>query len=147
MANKIYRTASGRELDMQKLMLQNEEVRAVGNMNVNARGDVLDSDNKSVSNRNKQVNKIYRKQIGNVARDIPVVNSKKAAKIIAEKNVPVDDILKEIDAPKIEPVETPVEDAPSGGLAAAIAKAREVKQEQKPSPREEERSNDGVKKI
>jgi len=37
--------------------------------------------------------------------------------------------------------------APSGGLAAAIAKAREVKQEPAATPREQERGGSGVKKI
>ena len=37
--NHIYRTAKGREIDMGKLISQNELVPAVGNMQVNARGD------------------------------------------------------------------------------------------------------------
>jgi hypothetical protein len=39
--NHIYRTAKGREIDMGKLISQNELVPAVGNMQVNARGDKL----------------------------------------------------------------------------------------------------------
>jgi hypothetical protein len=38
---QIYRTAKGREIDMGKLISQNELVPAVGNMQVNARGDKL----------------------------------------------------------------------------------------------------------
>jgi hypothetical protein len=37
----IYRTAKGREIDMGKLIQKNELTPAVGNMQVNARGDKL----------------------------------------------------------------------------------------------------------
>jgi hypothetical protein len=42
MSQKIYKSAQGKVVDLGTLMLQNESVRAVGNMGVNARGDVLD---------------------------------------------------------------------------------------------------------
>ena len=38
---KMYRTMQGRMVDIEKLRVANEGVQAVGNMNVNARGDVL----------------------------------------------------------------------------------------------------------
>jgi len=38
---KMYRTMQGRMVDIDKLRAQNEDTPAVGNMNVNARGDVL----------------------------------------------------------------------------------------------------------
>lgn len=37
----VYRTAKGAQLDMLKLINQNEMTIAVGNMNVNARGDKI----------------------------------------------------------------------------------------------------------
>ena len=40
-----YRSAQGRVIDMNSMALKNEKVRAVGNMKVNARGDVLDQNN------------------------------------------------------------------------------------------------------
>jgi hypothetical protein len=45
MTNKIYKSAMGKTVDMGSLLLQNENTRAVGNMGVNARGDLLDSSN------------------------------------------------------------------------------------------------------
>jgi len=39
------RSALGREINMSALASRNEKVRAVGNMRVNARGDLLDSNN------------------------------------------------------------------------------------------------------
>lgn len=59
MTKNVYRTAQGKMIDMGKLMLQNEQVRAVGNMNVNARGDVLDAENRVVEKKNRQVQKQY----------------------------------------------------------------------------------------
>ena len=38
---RMYRTMQGKMVDIEKLRSANEAVRAVGNMNVNARGDVL----------------------------------------------------------------------------------------------------------
>lgn len=151
---QVYKTANGKEIDMQQLALKNEEVRAVGNMNVNARGDVIDNKNKKTSTRASQVNKIYRKQIGNVAVDEPIVSSKKAANVAkqyAASEQPsgaVTEILAGLDEPMVEasPVAAPIDDAvreaavestaeakptdesaPAGGLAAAIAAANKDK--------------------
>ena len=38
---KLYRTMQGKMIDIEKLRGANENVQAVGNMNVNARGDIL----------------------------------------------------------------------------------------------------------
>jgi hypothetical protein len=62
MAGKIYKTALGKTVDMGKLVLQNEKVRAVGNMKVNARGDMIDDMNRVISSKTDQVNKQYNKQ-------------------------------------------------------------------------------------
>jgi len=62
MAGKIYKTALGKTVDMGKLSMQNEKVRAVGNMKVNARGDIIDDMNRVISSKNDQVNKQYNKQ-------------------------------------------------------------------------------------
>ena len=41
MAKKTYRTAQGKMVDFGALLSQNENVPALGNMNVNARGDEI----------------------------------------------------------------------------------------------------------
>ena len=74
MAGKIYKTAQGKTVDMGKLVLQNEKVRAVGNMSVNARGDIIDNQGRVLASRGEQVNRnlnrktntnsIYRAVIG-----------------------------------------------------------------------------------
>ena len=62
MTKSIYRTAQGKQIDMGKLVLQNEGVRAVGNMKVNARGDAVDDHNRVIETKNQQVAKNYRRQ-------------------------------------------------------------------------------------
>jgi hypothetical protein len=52
----------GKPVDLGSLILQNEGVRAVGNMNVNARGDQLNSDNRVIETKNQRVQKQHQKQ-------------------------------------------------------------------------------------
>ena len=63
MTQKVYKTANGKTLDMGALMLKNENVRAVGNMKVNARGDIVDDMNNVIDAKTRQVNRQYNKQI------------------------------------------------------------------------------------
>ena len=54
-----YRTMQGREVDMEKLMRQNELVPAVGNMKTNARGDQLGAGGKIIKKREEIVAEYY----------------------------------------------------------------------------------------
>ena len=142
MTKKVYRTAQGKTVDLGSIILQNETVRAVGNMGVNARGDLVDSHNQSVKSRSQQVSKQYRRQVTNV-NDEPVKSSRKA-----QADAPV--ALPKAEEPVFEEpvaVEAPEPVAPSGGLAAAIAKARAIKQEPLKSPRQLKQERSGVSKI
>ena len=51
MTKKMYRTAQGKKVDFQAMITQGELVPAVGNMNVNARGDEIDSQGDIVRSR------------------------------------------------------------------------------------------------
>jgi len=151
MTKKVYRTAQGKIVDLGALLLQNENTRAVGNMRVNARGDVLDSNNKSVASRNQQVNRQYNRQVTNVS-DSQVPTSRRHAREMAQADV----LPEEISAPMIEEFQEPVIEEPApvetsglpeGGLAAAIAKARQIKQEPLKTPRQQAQEKSGVNKI
>lgn len=85
MAQKIYKSAMGRVVDIGALMLENENVRAVGNMNVNARGDTLDSADRVVESKTKQVQKQYQKQSTNTSAMMPTTSTAVAKKQQAEK--------------------------------------------------------------
>ena len=47
----VYRSMQGKEVDMQKLVMQNEMTVAVGNVKVNARGDELGPGGKIIKKR------------------------------------------------------------------------------------------------
>jgi len=161
---KTYRTAKGKTIDLGAFISKNETTRAVGNMNVNARGDLLDSENKKIESRNTRINREYRKQIRNTVVDDPVYSSKRAAtkadsadKKSNKNHENLTEIAKQYASPETAIVEpTPVTEDPAvvtedpqekGGLAAAIAKARQVKQEPLKTPRQKARESSGVKKI
>lgn len=65
-----YRTAMGKTIDMSALAAKNERVRAVGNMNVNARGDTIDSHGKIIVPVTKKVGEGYQKTVTNRAANI-----------------------------------------------------------------------------
>jgi hypothetical protein len=135
MTRKVYRTAQGKMVDIGALQLRNENVRAVGNMPVNARGDLIDSNNRSIEARNQQVAKNYRRQTTNVSNgtvftaeesesESSAIRPSKAKKQVAAPNA------SEIPAEKN--LETSAK--PLTGLAGAIAKARQIKQEEMANP-------------
>lgn len=71
---RIYRTAQGRQVDMERLRLQNEMTPAVGNMKVNARGDQLGPGGKVVQTREEMLDQYYKNTANkkaNVADSIP----------------------------------------------------------------------------
>lgn len=62
---KTYRSAMGKVVDMNSIIAKNETVRAVGNIPVNARGDMIDQNGKVVKSNTTKVNESYNKTIGN----------------------------------------------------------------------------------
>ena len=68
MTKEIYRSAGGKQIDMGALRLKNENVRAVGNIRVNARGDLVDDKNQVITPKNQQVNQAYDNQTSNTRK-------------------------------------------------------------------------------
>tara|TARA_B100000927_G_C16439918_1_gene459326 strand:+ start:593 stop:1033 length:441 start_codon:yes stop_codon:yes gene_type:complete len=64
---KLYRTMQGKMVDIDKLRAANESTRAVGNMNVNARGDVLGPGNSVVRSKEEVMREYYEAPAGAVA--------------------------------------------------------------------------------
>ena len=137
MTSKIYKSAQGKTVDLGTIILQNEHVRAVGNMNVNARGDKLGSNNQVLETKPRQIQK-QNARTTNVSRELVQTSGLKARRqnqtASADLADQYTDPLPEELAP-VTRVEPPVQDEiaagkiPAGGLAAAIARSREVKQE------------------
>jgi hypothetical protein len=121
MTRKVYRTAQGKMVDLGALQLRNENVRAVGNMKVNARGDLIDSGNRAIDTRNQQVARQYRRQTTNVTDD-PVRSSQSATTAPPQPPEDFQDDFVKQEAPAAAAT-------PAAGLAAAIARAREIRQD------------------
>lgn len=147
MTKKVYRTAQGQVVDLGELLLKNEEVRAVGNMGVNARGDIIDSQNRQVESRSKVVQKSYSRQTNVI--DEPVLSRapKKTDTVATVKEETEVEVQDTADTPVEESQVVETKSTESGGLAAAIARAREVKQTPLKTPRELAQEQSGVKKI
>jgi hypothetical protein len=56
---QIYKTAQGKTIDMDRLRLQHEKEKAVGNMNVNGRGDQVDQYGNIVKKKNDIIKEKY----------------------------------------------------------------------------------------
>ena len=63
---RMYRTMQGRMVDIEKLRAANENVQAVGNMNVNARGDVLGPGGQIMTPKEQIIKKYYEQPRGMV---------------------------------------------------------------------------------
>lgn len=143
MTNKIYKSAQGKVVDVGALLLQNEGVRAVGNMGVNARGDRVNNQNQSIDSRSEQLKRQYKKQVssGNVKDDQVVVSAKRARETMStEPTIQEEEVVVE------QTVQAEVSES-EGGLAAAIARARQIKQEPLKTPRQLAQEKEGVTKI
>jgi hypothetical protein len=62
MAN-IYKTANGKIVNMDNLRLANEQEPAVGNMNVNARGDEIASDGSIITPKKEIMKQHYHNKL------------------------------------------------------------------------------------
>ena len=131
MTNRIYKTAQGKNVDLGAIVLQNEHVRAVGNMNVNARGDLLDGSNRVIDQRNQQV----ARQLESTTQPAPTAVSTKplhSSTVAARRSR---ETTETVTAPQEQPIATPtetdtvansilVDEPPLTGLAAAIARSK-----------------------
>jgi hypothetical protein len=143
------------------LLLQNENTRAVGNMGVNARGDLLDSTNTVIEQKTQTVQRQYQKQTASTPR-AEIHTSSRAAKAAAAGDQPEavapeivssapDPVVSEAtivtEAPVVaEPVVAKKPAAELPGLAGALARSRLVKQEREKSAREQ-MQDQGLRKI
>lgn len=139
MTARKYRSAMGKTVDIGALMLQNENVRAVGNMSVNARGDTLDSNNQVIDRKAQQIQRQNRKT--NVMSE-PMV---KQQPDVADMQADPTDTFADLPEEDVVVDEAPAA-VPQGGLAAAIAKAKTVQQTQITPPKQAAKAA-GVRKI
>jgi len=133
MTKKVYRTAQGKLVDLGALEVQNEHVRAVGNMNVNARGDKLDADGNVISTRSQQVNRNLNRTTNTAAGPIPTSSraqkEEDSAAIKAAEQEKIEKARAQRQAAREQGMAPPVEQ-PAVGLAAAMARAAKIKDEE-----------------
>jgi hypothetical protein len=133
MTSKVYRTAQGKIVDLGALEVQNEHVRAVGNMNVNARGDKLDADGNVISTRSQQVNRNLNRAVNTAAGPIPTSSraQKEAddAAVRAAEQEKIEKARAQRQAARDQGAAPPVEQ-PAAGLAAAMARASKITDEE-----------------
>jgi len=138
--SKTYKTAMGKTIDMGSMAVANEKIRAVGNMSVNARGDIIDSNNNIVKTRQQQLAEQYstqtkkqnrpgtaqKPQAEKPAPEAKVKESPKPAPVTEEPvDFPQDVAEDDVEIVKEEPAPA----KPVSGLAAAIAKTKETKKQ------------------
>ena len=116
---RMYRTMQGRMVDIEKLRSANESVQAVGNMNVNARGDVLGPNGQVVTPKAEVIKKYYEQPKGKVSEGPASTKQKPAQqpqveiKAVEPKKVATPKVA----TPKVAPKRTV---APKKGIDAAL---------------------------
>jgi len=119
---RMYRTMQGRMVDIEKLRTANETVRAVGNMNVNARGDVLGPSGQIATSKAEVMQKYYEQPKGKVddtparAKPTPPRKTAPAPQPSVQKMTPMES------KPTAKPVETfkPKTPTEKKGIDAAL---------------------------
>ena len=173
---KTYRTSSGQQVDFGALLLNNETVPALGNMNVNARGDEIAPDG-SITKSREDIMREYNELNTMVPEDgaipegtgleadddwqdwEPPVTTPEPAPV-ANMTVPTETVAASVEEPVAEaPVGTNVGQqiadqaeaeapkTPTGGLAAAVAAAKKPVSDVKQSAQAQEKENPGVRRI
>ena len=173
---KTYRTSSGQQVDFGALLLNNETVPALGNMNVNARGDEIAPDG-TITKSREEIMREYNELNTMVPEDgaipegtgleadddwqdwEPPVTTPDSAPV-ANMTVPTETVTASVEEPVVEaPVgtnvgqqiadqaETEAPKTPTGGLAAAVAAAKKPTSDVKQSAQTQEKENPGVRRI
>ena len=101
---RMYRTMQGKMVDIEKLRAANESTRAVGNMNVNARGDLVDNNNQVIQNRNASVAGQYNRTVNHsVAKQFVPANATQPTQAAIEPDLSQEEreMFAELDEPMI----------------------------------------------
>jgi len=120
---KMYKTMQGRMVDIDQLRAANESVQAVGNMNVNARGDVLGANGQVVTSKSQVIKKYYEQPKGKasegpvIAKQTPAPQPKAVETKIATPKAATPRVATPKATPKAAPKKTV---APKKGIDEAL---------------------------
>ncbi len=149
---KTYRTSSGQQVDFGALLLNNETVPALGNMNVNARGDEIAPDG-TITKSREDIMREYNELNTMVPQDgaIPEGTGLEADDDWQDWEPPVQEEPAPVTGTNIGKKiaqEDPAEPkTPTGGLAAAVAAAKKPAKDVKQPAQVQEKANPGVRRI
>lgn len=133
--NKTYRSAQGKNISMDNVRLQNEDVIAVGNMKVNAKGEALGPGGVPESSRQQAVNQYYNLHTpvvgapvklapgSGIIEDNPKPQATNPMRAPVTQEPALDPLIEEQDAAEAEVPKM------RGSLADAVAKTAVVNQE------------------
>lgn len=116
---KLYRTMQGRMVDIEKLRASNEGVKAVGNMNVNARGDVLGAGGQIIKSKEEQMKEYYDAPKGRVSDARSRTPREATPQSIPEQQVVQTQVINP-QANKPAPAKTTTVFKPKKGIDAAL---------------------------
>ena len=133
--SNVYKTMKGRAIDFDKLKMENETTIAVGNMRVNARGDLIGAGNEVAMGRNAVMDQVYAvpsADMGYSPND-PSAFTAHQARIDAMNAQQLNDLVK---SNIVTPEQAQAESKPAarGALAGSVAKPANVVQEPLPKP-------------
>jgi hypothetical protein len=144
---RLYRSAKGKSVDIDRLKLSNETSIAIGNMRVNARGDRLGVGAQIAAGRNQIMDQVYAvPDAGGYSPNDPQTHVANQAIIQASTAQELNDLANNLTVPVTQPTDT-TSDAPitqpaaRGSLANSVAKPTAVSQEPLPTPKEQAKSN------
>lgn len=98
---RMYRTMQGRMVDIEKLRAANETVQAIGNMNVNARGDQIGPGGQVVTPKDKVIQNYYEAPKG-VVDDTPARNKPTPTAPVVEQHTQPQPKVMTPTPPKVE---------------------------------------------
>ena len=125
--SRLYKTARGKNIDIDKVKLANETAVAVGNMKTNARGDLLGPGNQVSATRNQVMDRVYAVEEAPYSPNDPKTFLQQKANAEAKAAKELEKVVEnKVDIPVEVPVETKVPATtatPRGSLASSIKKS------------------------
>lgn len=125
MSKRVYRSANGKNINIDAIIAQNEESIAIGNMRVNARGDELGPGGKIERTREKIMADYYKLNTPVATDRIPVPREPQKKDLVddwVEPTVVKEEIGAQEEAPTTRPLR--------GSLASSVAKTQPPKEEE-----------------
>lgn len=136
--SRVYKTARGKQVDIDRIKLSNETAIAIGNMKVNARGDLIGAAGQIAAGRNQIMDRAYAVSEGYSPNNSAEIAKRQAA-ADATKAKALHDLVNNLVEPSVsEPVvdpDAPVAPARRGALASSVAKPTTLNQGPSVDPR------------